>query len=202
MNIGIKSILSYPLIYDFLQNLIGSRKTRTLFVDTYVRAKPGDFILDIGCGTAQIIKYLPPIKYFGFDHNPKYIREAKKRYGKYASFRCEDVNTETLNKVPVCDIVLASGVFHHLNDDEAIKLLRLAKKSLKNNGRLVMIDPCYVQGQSIIAKFLIGMDRGQNVRTEKAYHRLATTVFSEANTSILHNITRVPYTHIIMECTS
>jgi len=66
------SILSEPAVYDALQNLLGAKKSRRIFVKDYLRPQIGDKILDIGCGTARILDELPKVEYYGFDANPKY----------------------------------------------------------------------------------------------------------------------------------
>jgi hypothetical protein len=43
----------------------------------------------IGCGPADILDFLPAIDYIGFDANPKYIQEARKRYKDRGTFLCE-----------------------------------------------------------------------------------------------------------------
>lgn len=197
---GIKSILSFSFVYTSVQNLFGGRSSRKEMVERYLRAKPGDRILDIGCGPADIVGFLPAVNYVGFDSNARYIETAKKRYGRRATFRCENLSHGTIHDLGLFDIVLAAGVLHHLDDDDAIRLLRLARAALKKGGRLVTVDPCFVEQQSRIARFLISRDRGQNVRTREGYEHLATAVFEQVKVHIRHNILWVPYTHIILEC--
>ncbi len=100
------------------------------------------------------------------------------------------------------DIVIAQGLLHHLDDDEVMRLLRTAKALLIPGGRLITIDGCYVTGQSKIARFMLSMDRGQNVRTTEAYKALTTGIFQEVHSTIRHDMLQLPYTHIIMECTN
>ncbi len=197
---GLRSILSLPVIYNIFQSLAGARKSRALFAADYIRAKSGDCILDIGCGTAQILKYLPFVRYYGFDSSKEYIKEAEKMYGYRAKFNCKDINLKNLEGLPRFDIVLAMGVLHHLNDDEALCLLKLAKSALKTGGRLVTIDPCYIEGQSTIAHFIISRDRGQNVRSDNDYKSLVEPIFKTTKCYIRHDLSRIPYTHIILEC--
>lgn len=200
---GVRAILSLSRVYDLFQKLMGAKEGRKVLAQRYIRAKTEDRVLDIGCGTAQIIKFLPEVLYWGFDPNPRYIQSAKEQFGegRYA-FSCTDVDEAVLGTLPKFDIVLALGVLHHITDDAAVQLARLAKIALKKGGRLVTIDPCFVEGQSPIARFLISRDRGQHVRNREAYQLLMGQVFNAINVEIRHDLARFPYTHLIMECAS
>lgn len=198
---GVRSVLSIPAVYDFFQNLTGARSARREFVENYVGIRSGDSVLDIGCGTAQILEFLPSVRYFGFDSSREYIEAARGQFGKRGTFMCQNVNQQTLQDLPQFDIVLATGVLHHLNDDEALDLFRLAGLALKPGGRLVTFDGCFEEGQSRIARYIIAKDRGQFVRTKKGYVDIASKVFENVKTTIRHDLLRIPYTHIIMECT-
>lgn len=197
---GLKSILSLPVFYNLSQNLVGADKGRGIFTSEYIRGKVGDHILDIGCGTGEILDYLPDVKYYGFDINPVYIDSARKIYGGRGSFACAHVSDKILAELPKFDIALAIGVLHHLDDDEVIGLCELAKSALKPGGRLVTIDPCYVDGQSAIARLIIRCDRGQNVRTEAEYVRLCKSAFETIQSTVRHDMYRIPYSHVILEC--
>ena len=52
------------------------------------------------------------------------------------------------------DLVLAWGVLHHLDDDQAGEFMSLARRGLKPTGRLVTLDPCYTDDQSRLARYL------------------------------------------------
>lgn len=155
-------------------------------------------MLDIGCGTASILQFLPDIKYTGFDMSRQYIDYAKKKYGDRGVFFCRKIGTEIINEFSTSfDIVLAKGILHHLNDEEAIALFEVAKSVLKPGGRLITFDGCYREGQSRIARFILSQDRGRFVRTKEEHERLAKRVFSQVQLDIYDDLARIPYTHII-----
>jgi hypothetical protein len=79
-------------------------------------------------------------------------------------------------------------------------LAGLAKAALKKSGRLVTLDPCFVEGQSPIARFLLSRDRGQNVRDAEGYRALMSSTFDSMASHIRHDLNLFPYTHLIMEC--
>jgi SAM-dependent methyltransferase len=197
---GIRKILSSPIVYDSMQNLMGARNVRRELVEEFIRPKDFDLILDLGCGTAQILQYLPKtIEYWGFDISQRYISAAKEKYSTRGNFHCSYLVEENLNTLPKFDQVLAIGLLHHLDNDEVKEFFSLAKQALKPNGRVITLDPCLVIGQNPIARFLILNDRGQNVRTSKDYTSLAQNAFQNVKATVRHR-TWIPYTHCFMEC--
>lgn len=201
INQGIRSVLSIPAIYSLFKLLIGGSSGRTRLVREYVRPTFGDRILDIGCGPGDILPYLPDVKYVGFDASQEYIKAAQTRYGVRATFICEQVSTTTLKEPSSFDIVLAIGILHHLDDAEALQLFHLAQAALKPGGRLITFDGVFIEKQSPFARYIISRDRGQNVRTQENYLAIASQVFSTITVSIRHDLLRIPYTHLILECT-
>jgi len=199
---GLRTVLDSAAAYNIFQHLMGADRGRREFVRCYVRPKSGQWVLDIGCGTADILAYLPDVHYYGFDSSQKYIDAARQRFGNRAALACTRVSESALEGIPKVDLALAIGVVHHLDNDEAVSLFQLANSALKRGGRLVTLDCCFVPGQSRIARFLIAHDRGQNVRDERGYKSLAEGVFPTVKTYIRHDMARVPYTHLIMECTA
>lgn len=197
---GIRSTLAHPGIYRLVQNILGAHKGRTEFVQDFIRPVAGNLILDIGCGPAEIIDYLPKVQYWGFDISPEYISQAKGRHKEGTHFFQKEFARKDVESLPKFDIALAIGVLHHLDDESSRQLFELLHESLKPGGRVVTIDPCYEDGQNPLAKFLISHDRGQNVRTRCEYEALAPKLFSHRHAEVRHRAW-IPYTHCFMECT-
>ena len=197
---GISGIFSHPAIYTSFQYLMGARQGWIKIVRDYVRAKPGDVILDLGCGPADILNYLPVVKYWGFDVNPRYISKAREIFGARGNFICKTLDEADLFYLPVFDVVLLSGVLHHLDDSEAKQIVWLAWRSLKIGGRLVTVDPCLVAHENPIARYLIAHDRGQNVRDESGYRAVAQNAFHNVSANVISKAW-IPYTRCYMVCT-
>jgi len=199
---GIRSILSIPAVYNLFGWVTGGALGRRVFVNDHIQPQRGDRVLDIGCGPGAMFPYLPNVEYVGFDASEDYIRAAQEQYGDRATFYCKQVSAETLTQPGYFDLVLAIGVLHHLSDLEALQLCHLAQTALKPGGRFVTLDGCYVSGQSAITRYLLASDRGQNVRDQDGYTKIVSQVFSkDVVASIRHDLLRIPYTHIILECT-
>lgn len=178
---------------------MGAKEGLASFANENIRAEVGSFVLDIGCGPADLLDYLPSINYWGFDISESYIFKAKKKYGDRGNFYAKELGFEDLKMMPKFDLVIASGLLHHLDDELASHVMRISYEALKSNGRMITIDPCYVFGQNRIARYLISKDRGVNVRDEIGYKKLATKVFHNVQANIKHK-SWIPYTHCIMEC--
>ncbi len=197
---GIRSVLSMPRVYDIFQDLMGAKKVRLELVSKYIRPISGLRILDIGCGTARILDFFPDVTYYGFDVSQTYIDEAIKRYGIRGNFNCGLLEQTKVDGLEPFDIVIATGLIHHLNDEQAQKLMQLAWSALKNGGRFITNDPCYTENQNVISRFLVSRDRGQNVRKANEYSLLANSVFKTTSVNVRH-WRFIPYTRCTMECT-
>lgn len=197
---GIRAVLSHPAVYSAFQNLMGAHRFRIDFVREFIRPQPDCSILDIGCGPADILAYFPRVDYRGFDISPAYIQRASERFGERGTFTCKILTADDVAQLQKVDLVLALGLLHHMDDETAGQVLRLASSALKPGGRLVTYDPCFVKRQNRVARLLVRLDRGRNVRTQEGYRSLAAQVFDSPQVEVRHR-TWIPYTHCLMECT-
>ena len=159
----------------------------------------GDGILDIGCGTGEILELLGGQRYFGFDPSESYIDAARARFGKDADFHVGSVSTPPALEGGF-DLAIAFGVLHHLDDSEARTLVGLAHDQLRSGGRLITLDPVLVPGQHPVARALARRDRGDFVRSPDGYLALASGRFESVQITEHHDYLRVPYSHLAMEC--
>jgi len=135
----------------------------------------------------------------GFDLSFKYIEMARKRFPQ-AQFVCERVSEFSLAQQQSFDAVLALGIVHHLDDQEGRQLFQIAYDVLKSGGKLVTLDGVWTDDQSPTARWLLARDRGEYVRNEQEYVRIASQVFRNVRPSIRHDLLRIPYSHLILEC--
>ena len=197
---GLYSLLYHPAIYRFFQAAVAGNM-RDRYIRQYTRPQPGNKVFDLGCGTGEILYHLHDVDYLGFDISEPYIQAAQSRFGHRGRFVCGDVGFTTIDdEAGTFDIALATGVVHHLDDATALKLFALAHKALKPGGRLVTYDGCYTADQSRSARWVVSRDRGAHVREVDHYLKLARSVFPQVDTFVRHDLLRIPYTHLIMEC--
>lgn len=197
---GWRAALSIPAVYRAAQRTIGSPNVRATLVDEYLRPAAGDAILDIGCGTADILDHLPAVTYFGHDPSSDYIAAASERYGDRGSFRVGGINDVPIDE-SAYDLVVAKGVLHHVDDELGRELFEEAFRALKPGGRVVTIDPVYDPGQARVARYLASRDRGQNVRTIDGYLALVSDGYVNVESTVRHDLLRVPYSHAVVIAT-
>jgi SAM-dependent methyltransferase len=197
---GIRAMLSHPLVYNAMQSLMGAENAHVRIVHNYVRPFPGMRILDLGCGTAEILRALPTnITYVGYDMSSEYIAAAKARFADRGTFHCRLLEQAEVSTLEPFDLVLGIGVLHHLDDVSARQFMVVAKAALKSGGRIYTVDPCYAPGQNPIARFLISRDRGRHVRDVESYRALPRGLVAEVTGMLIHQAW-IPYTRWNMEC--
>jgi SAM-dependent methyltransferase len=178
---------------------MGGRVGRTDFARHIVKAVPGCRILDIGCGTGELLAFLPPtVQYCGYDVSPEYVATARRRFGGRASFTCGHLEQADVQALDAFDIVVASALLHHLDDDAVRRLMAVVRVALRRGGRFATVDPVLVDGQSRLARLLIRQDRGLNVRAPEGYTALVRPFVDELR-GVLRHRTWIPYTHWMME---
>ncbi|MGA7867217.1 MAG: methyltransferase domain-containing protein [Stellaceae bacterium] len=197
---GLWRLLYLPQVYNSFTSVVGSESVMKLLAEQFVRPRPEDRILDVGCGTARILQYLPVARYVGIDNNSRYISAARQRYRNRGEFVVGNVGALSVNPSERFDIVLASGILHHIDDASAKSLLAASARLLAKDGRMVIADPVFAPGQSPVAKFLICLDRGRNVRTPEHYLTLAGTCFKKVHSQVCDLHPWLPYTQFVMEC--
>ena len=199
-NKGIYSLLSNTFFYSLGQRVMSGTSFRKKIVKKYI-TKHNVKVLDIGCGPAEILDTLPKIKYYGFDINPIYINSAKKKYENKGKFFCKKFTNKNTKYLPKFDHVLLLGVLHHLSDKEINTLMPNIKKVLKRKGNIITLDNIFIHKQNFIAKFLIQMDKGENVRSRKGYLNILKNHFKKINSKIYHQ-KFIPYTWFVANCTN
>lgn len=196
---SLRSVLAIPAAYNLWWKMVGGPAWAKVLVREYVRPVVGARVLEIGCGPGTILGYLPRCDYVGFDISSRYIEIARKRF-PHAEFFCERVNQFSVAKQGRFDTVLALGIIHHLDDQEARHLFQIAYDALKSGGKLITFDGVFTADQSPIARWLLARDRGEYVRSETEYRSISSQVFGNVKATVRHDLLRIPYTHLILEC--
>jgi len=198
---GLQRWLKLPFLYNLLQDAVGANALRRKVIQTHVRAKAGYKVVDIGCGPSRILRWLPDVQYLGLDINPDYISSARRTHGNKGTFVVGD--TKSLRddlRFKDADIVMALGLLHHLDDEDAAHCIRFAYDALKEGGRFVCLDGCWIPNQGAFSRYVMSHDRGQNVRTEQQYRELAAKVFTNLDAWVDKKPMRIPYVTVVLEC--
>ncbi len=124
----------------------------------------------------------------------------KKKYIKqnYHFFN-KKFSKKEVKKLPKFDYIIFFGILHHLDKKEIHTILKLCKKKMKKNCKLLSEDPVLVNDQNIIAKYLIMNDRGKNVRTKKEYINILSKHFKIVQSKITQQ-NFIPYTWFTTVC--
>jgi ubiquinone/menaquinone biosynthesis C-methylase UbiE len=198
---GIRRILSVSKVYDAFQSLTGDKRAREFVASTFWRAKPGDKVVDIGCGPGTVLKYLDPgVQYFGFDMSEEYVDTARKAYGDRGTFvvgHTSDLIAD--DRLMGADLVTCNGLLHHLDDDEAAEVAAFGRSVLAPGGRMVCVEPCFLASQNPIARWIIENDRGQNVRGINGYRDVLSGSFDDIRIDVMTSLLRIPYVHVVLE---
>lgn len=197
---GIYRFLRRAAAYDILQAVIRPTWKYREFVERYVRPYKGMRLLDVGCGTATILSYLPCVEYIGVDVNANYIRRAAKRFGNRGTFIVSDGSGCLGVPDKSVDVVLALGVLHHVNDEVAKNILTECARVLAPGGRFVSHDPVVDVDCSFGARLFVRLDRGKHVRARADLLALVGMQFAEVESLMVSDSLRIPFHEIILEC--
>jgi SAM-dependent methyltransferase len=196
---GFYRLVQIPSAYQFFQNALGAGRARQRLVAEFIRPTLGTRVLDLGCGPADILVHLGSgVEYVGIDHNQAHIQTASLRFGKAGTFLCGDFSLAQSLRRDGFDLVMCLGLLHHLDDCQVRALIRMVSDLLRPAGRLICVDPTFIEGQHWIARRLAAADSGQHVRRPDAYRELARVGFPITEVIIRNDMLRIPYTHCIL----
>lgn len=193
----LKGYLAHPVVFDAYQTMIGVPRCHAQLIEDTLQPQPGERVLDIGCGVGASLRHLPDsVGYVGIDASEEYIRKARISYGHRGEFICLDLAKVDGDQLGRFERVIAFGVLHHLPDDLAQRVVELAGWVLRPGGRFVSIDPCYVAGQSRVAKWFIDNDRGLHVRDVTGFKTILSKL-GEIEIGVRHDLYRIPFTQVV-----
>jgi ubiquinone/menaquinone biosynthesis C-methylase UbiE len=114
------------------------------FVLNFSEIKPGERVLDIGCGTGEQAIYFSKKGAIvaGIDINPKMVGCAlkkKEKEGLNVYFQGGDA-TDLPFLDPVFDLAVISLVLHEIENKDRGKIISEMKRVVKKGGRLIFID--------------------------------------------------------------
>jgi SAM-dependent methyltransferase len=194
--------MAHATLYMLSQRLMGKETLYDHLVRALIRPQPHSSIVDIGCGTGDLLGFLPDVTYLGFDRDSRRVAAARERFGRRGEFRVADLDQVDLDGRPPADVAVAIGVIHHLDDLGADNLCKLATRILKPSGRLVTLDPAIVPRRSMVDRILTAAEPGRHVRTPSAYRALIERHFMHLRESIRSDLLRIRQTLVMFEADS
>ena len=165
-------LIRWASYYDLVTNLMifgQARRLRKMTVDNAL-IKPGDNVLDVGCGTGEVTLLAKTRanngKVYGIDPSPEMIAVARK---KAARKRLEmDFRVGVIESLPFpeasIDVVTSSLMMHHLPEDLKARGLAEIYRVLKPGGRLLIADFMRRTG-SFLNHLLIAVTRHQGLKS-------------------------------------
>ena len=203
INTGVRKILESPFVFNAFNSIIGVKSYMRKFCNKHYNSDKEMKMLDIGCGTCDILNYLNSnIDYYGFDFEESYINQAKQKFGSRGSFYHERVGQDLREDwLGSFDLINAHGLLHHLSDKDSDMLFTTAFKYLKKGGKFVTADTTYHDSQGAFTRWLVSKDRGQNIRKPNQYLKIASNQFKIVDSYVMDDYLNIPYSIFTMVLT-
>lgn len=196
---GFYRLVTVPSVYKGLMTALGAERAKARLARDLYQASPGAKVLDVGCGPASIFPYLPQVDYTGMDLNPKHIAYAVSKYGSRGRFLVGDATRQLKEEEDgTFDLVIASALLHHLDDDRARDMLDRLCQLTKLGGRIVTFDNVWLEEQNLVAWTLNKLDSGLNVRFEAGYRGLVAGLPVTVEGRLYRDLLRIPFDHFSM----
>ena len=166
------TLIRWVPYYDLAVNLttLGhARRLRKLTVDNAL-IKPGDSVLDVGCGTGEVTLLAKTRakdgKVYGIDPAPEMIDVARKKAARKKldiDFRVGVIESLPFPDASI-DVVTSSLMMHHLPEDLKVRGLAETYRVLKPSGRLLIADFMRPTG-SFLNHLFIAFTRHQGLKS-------------------------------------
>jgi ubiquinone/menaquinone biosynthesis C-methylase UbiE len=152
-------------------------------------------LLDAPCGTGALYNICMPCSYYGIDIDEDRVADCIQHFpeGRFSTANASNTHFPDA----FFDIILAAGLFHHVDDQLAHEILEEFKRVLKNFGRIIIFDaiwPCNIL--NIVGWIGRKMDQGDFVRHSNEYIDIFTNHF-KITSHTFH--TRLGFDYIITE---
>lgn len=172
----VRFLAGNPAIFMFLRNLLeGGFRRQKQVLREYFKLNSGESVLDTGCGTGEFSVLFPPEAYTGIDIDKGYIDYARKKYRR--NFLVADAT-----KLPFADNsydkVLIVGVLHHLDNETCGLVLTEAKRVLRPEGIMLVMEDVNKKELGFLTKLLHRLDKGEYIRTAEDYKNLLQNYFA------------------------
>jgi SAM-dependent methyltransferase len=130
-------------------------------------ARPGERVLDVGCGTGGFCVAVPG-QYVGIDLDADYVAFARWRWGN-ASRRFEVARLDALDAEKGFDGAMLVNALHHMSDVDARAVLASLVHLVRRRLVVVDADP---EPSNAFQALLLRYDRGDYIRPRRAQRAL------------------------------
>lgn len=142
-----QTMVSYDALGEYFFNKGSRLRLWSDIVPLLGCIRPGNTVLDLGCGNGEGIPYLPPrVQYWGIDTNEKLIRILQERYEGDSSkhFLVGDMEDAGLygalrKDLGTADVIMSIATLHHILSVRGLeKALNECSTLLASEGRMVV----------------------------------------------------------------
>jgi SAM-dependent methyltransferase len=140
-------------IYDHVNTEPRALANELLFAPLDRRVAPGESMLDLGCGTGQmLLRHAPRFRRaVGVDHSREMLDVAQTNVPAVAAGRCELVLSDFFSYLESDrdrhSLVTCVGCLHHLPADAFEVFFRLVRARLELHGQLLLAEPVATGGR-------------------------------------------------------
>ncbi|HML55382.1 MAG TPA: class I SAM-dependent methyltransferase [Solidesulfovibrio magneticus] len=164
-------------LFDLIANLFYNDEVKSA-IKNAVSPSHDLAILDAPCGTGILTPLCLPSQYTGIDLDADRIASAKERYAGVGSFFVADAAKLDFPGASF-DVILASGLFHHLDDVTVLRVLAEFSRVLKPRGRLVVFEAIWPLNRlNVLGYVMRRMDKGKFVRHAAEFENMFKQYFT------------------------
>lgn len=161
--------------YNSLVNIFYNKRFLKA-IQTEVGPTRGIRILDVPCGTGILMHCCKPSTYVGADIDTSRVFDAGCRYPGEV-FVVSDASALSFAQDQF-DLILASGLFHHVDDKILAAILSEFRRVLSPGGKIVVIEAIWPRNKfNVIGYVGRKLDQGKFVRHAAAYEKMFAQFF-------------------------
>ena len=132
-------------VYDIALEVLGFGRSFKAAVAGLAAVKPGEAVLDLGCGTGTLLQALvarqSDARFTGVDPDPQVLRAARRRLQRTPAVELVEGYAQDLPFADrVFELVVSTLIFHHLPDSVKLAALGEVRRVLAPHGRFLLVD--------------------------------------------------------------
>lgn len=138
--------IDHPRAYDVFSSIgfLGRRREIFTRLAALSGVRPGDRVLDVGCGTGYLTRIManvagPGGRVTGVDPSPAMIEHAGKQAPANCSYLVNEGQSLDLADAS-CDVVVSTLAVHHIPEADRGRAIREMRRVLRPGGRLLIAE--------------------------------------------------------------